>query len=150
MGTINAKVFFDYSFCIQKGNIRKIQFEVEYIQLGANQNPHFGTSACIMNHRRTDINEGGQAQESVLPKNSLAYKFYKKWEKKQWQMLTEEEMTEVLNDIEELKNKYDYVSMVGGKFGISFHSEVDLQRKNIRSLEGDKFIDGFDYKIHEK
>lgn len=146
---METKVYFDYSFCIEKGNKRKIQFSVSYVHRAGNKEPYFATDSSLMNHTRTDINRGGQCQKDVLPNGSLAYKFYEKWDKKHLQTLNNQEMTEVLADIEELKKKYDYVSIVDGKQEVTFTMEVDLQRKNANSLDMDKRImKTFDYKIH--
>lgn len=147
---MREEVFFDYSFCIQIGNIRKIQFEVSYIRLGRNKTPDFATSAEKMNNCRTDINEGGQAQKRLLPESSAAYKFYEKWDKKHLHVLTEDEIKECLSDIEELKKQYDYVCIVDGNCEVTLGMEVGLQRKNENSLRLYKSIKGFDYKIHEK
>lgn len=147
---MKEEIYFSYSFCIQVGNIRKIQFEVSYFRLGGNEHPDFSTQASVMNQTRTDIKSGGQCQKRVLPQSSLVYKFYEKWDKKHLQALNEDEMKEVLSGIEELKNVYDYVSIIDGNCSITFGMEVELQRKNEKSLELYKTIKGFNYKIHKK
>lgn len=145
---METKVYFDYSFCIEIRNKRKTQFNVTYIHRAGNNTPYFATSCFVMNHVRTDINQGGQCQKRVLPIGSLAYAFYEKWDKKHLQELNEQELAEMLVDIEGLKNKYDYVSIVDGKQEVTFGMEINLQRKNTHSLDIDKrIVTGLGYKI---
>ena len=51
----------------------------------------------------------GQAQELILPKDSLAYKFYKKWDVHHIKDLTQEKYDEMIKDLEELKQTYEYI-----------------------------------------
>lgn len=146
---MKEEVFFSYSFCIEIHNKRKTQFNVQYYRIGGNKYPYFSTNCDVMNYVRSDINMGGQCQKAVLPKNTLAFRFFEKWDKKHLQQLNEDEMNEVLADIEELKNKYDYVGIVNGDRTVDFNKEVALQRKDTKTLEHDKSIlKCMDYKIH--
>lgn len=146
---MNTNVIFSYSFCIEISKKRKTQFNVSVVHRPGNDEPYFATSAFVMNHTRTDINRGGQCQKDVLPKHSTAYTFFEKWDKKHLQQLNEKEMTEVFVDLEALKNKYDYVSIIDGKQEVTFGMEIALQRKNTKSLDIDKrIVTGMDYKIH--
>ena len=86
-------------------------FEVEYYQLNGNQTPHFSTSAAEFNRPKTDWNRCGQAQEDLLPRNSYVYKFYKKWDVKHLQDLSNEEYAELVTDIKRLKNIYNYIEL---------------------------------------
>ena len=88
---------------------KKIVFNVNYYTLGNNSSPYFSTSADEFNQPKTDYCRGGQAQED-LTKNFLAAKrFWKKWDKKHLQDLTEKEYGELMQDIETLKEKYNYI-----------------------------------------
>lgn len=100
---------------------RKIIFEIKYYKLGNNQTPHFSTSASEFNQPKTDWEQCGQAQETLLPKNSLAYKFYKKWDEKHLQDLTNEEYSQLIKDIKQLKNKYNYIEQEQDKECIKTH-----------------------------
>lgn len=90
---------------------KTIIFEVEYYQLGNNRNPYFSTSANKFNQPKTDWNQCGQAQESLLPKNSIAYQFYRYWNDKHCQDLTQQEYDELIGDIEALKSVYNYIEI---------------------------------------
>lgn len=115
---------------------KKIIFEIEYSQLSGNETPYFSTSANEFNQPKTDWRQGGQAQEILLPKNSLAYKFYKKWDKKHLQDLTEEEYNELIKDIEILKSKYNYLEQEQDeklyKTHISFYDLKELSKQKIK------------------
>lgn len=88
---------------------KKIVFEVEYYQLKGNKEPYFSTSANEFNQPKTDWERCGQAQEALLPKSSAAYKFWKKWDKKHLEDLTDEEYNDLLKDIDILKEKYNFI-----------------------------------------
>lgn len=96
------KMEFHYAFFLNC----KIVFEVEYYTLGNNQNPYFATTVFKFNQPKTDWEQGGQAQERLLPKNSKAYKFYKKWDKLHIHNLTQEEYNEIRKDITVLRDAY--------------------------------------------
>ena len=88
---------------------KKIVFNVNYYTLGNNSCPHFSTSADEFNHPKTDYCRGGQAQEDLTKGFYVARRFWKKWDKKHLQDLTESEYEELMQDIETLKEKYNYI-----------------------------------------
>ena len=88
---------------------KTIIFEVEYTQLRGNKTPDFSTQANKFNRPKTDWERCGQAQEALLPKSGEAYKFWKKWDKKHCQDLTDEEYNDLLKDIELLKECYNFI-----------------------------------------
>lgn len=89
---------------------KKKFFEVTYGDLDSrSQNPYFSTSAGILNYVRSDWNQCGQAQRDVLPKGSIAFKFFEKWDVKHLHVLTLEEYQELENDLEALKERYPYI-----------------------------------------
>ena len=88
---------------------KKIIFEVNFYTLGNNSHPHFSTSAFEFNQPKTDYCRGGQAQEDLTKNFLAARRFWKKWDKKHLQDLTEEEYKELIQDIEVLKEKYNYI-----------------------------------------
>jgi hypothetical protein len=87
----------------------KIVFEVNYYRLGNNKTKHFSTSAAQFNQPKTDYNRCGQAQHDLLKGAPAAMRFFKKWDTCHVKDLTPEQHTEVLQDIEELKAKYNYL-----------------------------------------
>lgn len=124
---------FMYCFQIDKMTV----FEVEFYTLSTNKTPHFSTSAARFIHSKRDHDTCGQAQERVLPKHSAARRFYDKWDHLHLHNLTQEEYTEITSDIEELKNRYNYIEDIRDCFGqsagcykthISFHEIVELSK----------------------
>jgi len=87
----------------------KVVFQVKNYTIGSNKENYFATEACLFNNDKTDYNECGQCQERLLPKDSLAYKFYKKWDYKQTLHLSDTELQNVKEDVEKLKQAYPYV-----------------------------------------
>lgn len=65
---------FLYAFQITKSLI----FEVHYYTLGDNTYSYFVTEAKLLNYYKTDYSECGQAQDRLLPKNSIVRQFWKK------------------------------------------------------------------------
>lgn len=88
---------------------KKIVFNVDFYTLGSNSYPHFSTSAYEFNQPKTDYCRCGQAQEDLTKKFLIARRFWKKWDKKHLQDLTENEYGELMQDIETLKEKYNYI-----------------------------------------
>lgn len=88
---------------------KKIIFNVNYYTLDNNSSPHFATSADEFNQPKTDYCRGGQAQEDLTKGFYVARRFWKKWDKKHLQDLTENEYKELMQDIETLKEKYNYI-----------------------------------------
>lgn len=124
------KKFYFWAFQISK----TIIFEVEYYILGNNKTPHFSTSANKFNRPKTDWNEGGQAQNDLLPHGSMARKFWGKWDKKHLQDLTDNEYAELLQDIQALKNTYNYVE---GEQGVKYYSHIsfwELKKLSMQKL----------------
>lgn len=121
---------FHYAFQIT----RKIVFEVSYYTLGSNKTPYFTTSASEFNQPKTDFNRGGQCQNDVLTGEAL--KFYKKWDKKHFKDLTDEQYEKLLKDIDVLKKIYNYDydmtdTFAGTSSGLSFSRLKRLSMKKI-------------------
>ena len=75
---------------------KTITFEVCYGDLKAEQTPYFSTTA-----RSRD--EGGQAQDRLLPEGTVVRAFWEKWDMYHLQMLTMDEYEEMLSDLEIVK-----------------------------------------------
>lgn len=115
---------FKYVFQLSK----KVTFEVDYYTLGSNQNPYFSTSANEFNQPKTDYSRGGQAQEELC--TGLAKKFYEKWDKHHLKELDEPTYKELLSDIEQLKDRYNYIEKHGeeARYNHSFYAVKELSK----------------------
>lgn len=131
---------FMYCFQIDKMTI----FEVEFYTLSTNKTPHFSTSAARFIRSKRDYSECGQAQKRLLPKNSIVHRFYNKWDHLHLHNLTQEEYTEITADIEELKERYNYIEDVRECFGqsagcykthISFYDIVELSKQTPKKVK---------------
>lgn len=105
MTTINSKEF-HATFALSKMKM----FNVSYYTLGSNNSPYFSTSAEVFNRPKSDYSQCGQCQEEVLKGYKTALNFYRKWDVKHLQELSEEEYQELLEDLEELFAKYPNIS----------------------------------------
>ena len=88
---------------------KKIIFNVDFYTLGNNSCPHFSTSAFEFNQPKTDYCIGGQAQEDLTKGFYVARRFWKKWDKKHLQNLTEKEYVDLIIDLERMKQVYNYL-----------------------------------------
>lgn len=93
---------FLYAFCISRTRV----FFVEYYTLDTNARPYFVTRAAEFNRPKTDYKRGGQAQDDVC--TGSARKFWRKWGALHCKDLTNDQYTELLQDIEELKKAYPH------------------------------------------
>lgn len=103
MTTINSNEF-HVTFALSKTKM----FSVSYYTLGSNSHPYFTTSAEVFNRPKSDYNRCGQCQEDVLKDYRTALNFYRKWDEMHLKELSEEEYTELLEDLEKLFTKYPY------------------------------------------
>lgn len=131
---------FMYCFQIDKMTV----FEVYFYTLSTNKTPHFSTSAAQFIRSKRDYDVCGQAQERVLPKHSAARRFYDKWDYLHLHNLTQEEYAEIMADIEELQNRYNYIEDIRDCFGksagcykthISFHEIVELSKQTPKKVK---------------
>lgn len=107
---------------------RMVMFEVDYYRLGGNKQPHFGTSAQVFCRNKRDITRGGQCQADVLKDFPAAYEFWKKWDKKHLHRLDYKTYQELLDDIEFLKEEYNWDYTKSGN-GFPFWREVELSKQ---------------------
>lgn len=114
---------------------KMIIFEVSYYTLNLNKKPYFTTSANEFIRSKRDYSRGGQAQASLLPKGSAARRFWEKWDDCHLKDLTDEQYSELLNDLKELKTKYNYIFKDLSKYDkpysprIDFSSVVELSKQ---------------------
>jgi hypothetical protein len=110
---------FHYAFQISK----LIVFEVQYYRLSNNKSKYFATQAAMFNRPKTDYIECGQAQKSLLKEAKKAMQFYKKWDYIHIKDLNEQQHAEMLIDIEELCNQYNFI-----------HKETDFSFEELKGL----------------
>ena len=125
----------EFKYCFQITKL--IMFEVEYYTLGNNKSPYFVTEANEFFKNKKDYKSGGQAQDRLLPKNSIARQFWEKWDKKHLKDLSDNEYREVVKDIEELKEKYNYIEYIKDTFkgkyeNFSFGEIVLLSKADLK------------------
>lgn len=92
---------------------RMVLFSVSYYTLGNNRAPYFATQACKYNQNKSDIVEGGQAQDRLTTGKIRA--FWKKWDSHHLQQLTDEERRELARDLESLKQVYNHIQFTADK-----------------------------------
>ena len=88
---------------------KKIIFEVRSSSLRGNRNPYFATSAEEFNQPKTDYKRCGQCQPDLLLKFPTAMNFFRKWDEKHLSDLSEEEYSEMRDDLSELQRKYNHI-----------------------------------------
>ena len=114
---------FKYTFQITK----QIVFQISYYTLGKNKSPYFSTSACVFNRPKSDYTQGGQCQEDVLTGVSL--EFFNKYDCLHSLDLTFEQYNSIVNDIEELKEKYNWID------NQNFYGIRDLSKMNLKKAK---------------
>lgn len=103
---------------------RMVLFDVSYYTLGSNRAPYFATQARKYNQNKSDIVEGGQAQDRLTTGKIRA--FWKKWDPHHLQQLTDEERRELARDLESLKQVYNHIQFTADK---SPHCPTPSERK---------------------
>ena len=98
---------FELSFQLSKKEI----FEVCYHTIGGNKHPYFSTSGGIFNQPKTEWAECGQCQEA-FKKYPAAYNFFKKWDILHIQDLTDAQYSELIIDVEALKQRYNWINSI--------------------------------------
>lgn len=120
---------FMYVFQIDKMTV----FEVSYYTLGGNKAPYFTTEAARFIRSKRDYAECGQAQKNLLSARSCARRFFDKWDHLHLSDLTKEEYAGIYADIEEMKEKYNYIEEIrdtfsGTYYNIPFYKIVELSK----------------------
>ena len=127
---------FQYCFQITKFVI----FEVAYCTPLDNKSPYFTTSADEFSKNKRGYKCGGQAQDQLLPKNSIARQFWEKWDKEHLKDLSDDKYREIIKDIEKLKEKYNYIGYIkdtfkGGYEDFSFEQIVLLSKAELKKTK---------------
>lgn len=115
---------------------KTIMFEIKYYTLSDNKEPYFSTSSMEFIRSKRDYKTCGQCQMDLLPKGSMARKFYNKWDKAHLQKLNNEELQELKNDVEKLKDIYNNIYIEKDTFknmnsNFSFNDVVELSKKKL-------------------
>jgi hypothetical protein len=101
-----------------------IMFNVSYDTVGSNENPYFSTSADEFARGKRDFNRCGQAQDDLTRSFPIARNFWKKWDNLHLKKLTDEELEELMEDIEVLKEEYNYTT------DTNFYDLVEFSKQN--------------------
>lgn len=125
----------EFKYCFQITKL--VMFEVEYYTLGNNENPYFATSAIKFYKNKRDYECGGQVQDQLLPENSIARQFWEKWDKEHLKDLSDDKYREIIKDIQELKEKYNYIERIKDTFkgkyeNFSFGEIVLLSKADLK------------------
>lgn len=127
---------FKYYFQITK----LVMFKVEYYTLGDNESPYFATSAYKIFRNKKGYERWGQTQDQVLPENSIVRQFWEKWDKEHLKNLSDDKYREVVKDIEELKEKYNYIEYIKDTFkgeyeDFPFWKKVLLSKADLKKIK---------------
>lgn len=106
---------------------RMVMFDVNYYRLGGNKQPYFATSAQVFCRNKKDISRGGQCQADVLKDFPAAYEFWQKWDNKHLHRLDYKTYQELLDDIEILKDEYNWDYTKSDRF--PFWRKVELSKQ---------------------
>ena len=122
---------FIYLFQIDK----RVLFEVQFRTCGSDTHPYFITYAHKFYKNKRGFEATGQCQCDVL--EGLAYNFFKKYCDNHYKNLSEEEYNNIVKDLEELKQTYNYKKMLQDTFkedysDFSFEDMKELSRKEIK------------------
>ena len=112
---------------------KMVLFEVSYYILGNNNNPYFTTSAMRFIRSKRGYCMCGQCQKNVLEGKSL--KFFNKYEYLHLKDLTTEEYNNIIEDIQELKENYNYIEVVRDTFKGSYYDFGFSQEKELSMLK---------------
>lgn len=120
---------------------RTVMFQVAYKRLRGNRDPYFSTMTQVFCRNKKDITRGGQCQADVLKDFPLAYRFWKKWDGEHLHKLDYDKYEELLNDIEVLKDEYnwDYTKSDGFPWWREVELSMQKVKKNRNRIETDRF-----------
>lgn len=104
---------------------KMVMFQVSYKRLRGNKLPYFSTVTQVFCKNKRDISCTGSNNLKNFP---LAYEFYQKWDGEHLHRLDVEKYDELLRDIEELKQEYNWEFTKSGD-GFPFHREVELSKQ---------------------
>ena len=123
LNTNNELQSFHFAFQITK----LIIFEVKYYRCGNNINKYFSTSAEVFCRNKKDYVQCGQCQLKVL--SGLSKTFFYKWDELHLMDLNESQYDDLLNDINDLCNEYNFIRSDND---LSFEKIKELSKLNIK------------------
>lgn len=91
---------------------------------------YFSTEIGVLNRPRNDYDQCGQGQETVLSKGTPACQFFDKWDHihlKTVRLFSDEQISELLNDIEVLKNEYPHIDSSNFNRIVAFDREMSIK-----------------------
>ena len=109
---------FKFSFQLSKLDI----LMVCYYKLGGNKSADFTISAAVLQRGKRDYKMCGQVQEEVSKGHGAARRFVNKFYQLHLSDLTEEQYSDVVAGIDELKKKYNWIE------GDSFYNVVEISK----------------------
>lgn len=92
---------------------RMVVFECSYYTLGNNAAPYFSTCANEFIRSKRDYARCGQAQNALT--RGRIRTFWKKWDHYHLKQLSDDQLKELANDVEELKQYYNYIEFTADK-----------------------------------
>lgn len=122
---------FIYVFQVSK----MVNFTVSYIRRSSISEPYFSTSCILFSRGKKSWQRAGQCQEEVLEKDSLAYRFFKKWDKKHLMRLDINEEKELARDMSKLCMAYNWISELNNDC-VSWWREVELSKLPLKKSDG--------------
>ena len=127
---------FIYVFQVSK----MVNFTVSYVSRSVPSEPYFSTSCLLFSRNKKSWRRSGQCQEEVLEKDSLAYRFFKKWDKKHLMRLDINEEKELARDMSKLCMMYNWISELNNDY-VSWGREVELSKLPLK--KSDVFTSNF-------
>jgi hypothetical protein len=124
---------FHYLFQVTK----QIIFQVDYYRLGNNTHKHFSTAATELSRNKSGIVCCGQAQDELLKEHPQALFFYLKHDSKHLKDLTPAQHQEMLQDLEQLKQRYNYLEKIDADRGFNFYAEQELSKEPLKDTATD-------------
>ena len=116
---------------------RTIMFFVDY-NVNEDKSHYFATHAALFNRPKSDYNRGGQCQESVLPHNSDAYRFFRKWDTLHLRELTDEQYNDLKGDISRLQEKYNSIVLGEPYNNVPFNQAKKLSMLKLKKKQPSK------------
>lgn len=113
-----------------------VTFNVSYYTLGDNDKPYFTTSATEWSKNKKTWYKCGQCQEDILPEDSMAKLFYRKYDEYHLHDISQEVYDSLYTWIETLTTEYNYILRFkeDGEIlrDISYREEKELSKSKLK------------------